>query len=117
MIINNLNINKMELQEKREKIAMLGGYKLITNFPPHVWQNSYKKLTSISFDKDKMFGDLIRIVDDLEHSHDLIIEVKRSQCTIKKMHLTSNKTIIDVDGEGSKQTAIFEALCQLEVGL
>jgi len=107
----------MDLQEKREKIAQLGGYKLITNFPPHVWQNSYKKLTSISFDKDKMFGDLIRIVDDLEHNHNLIIEIKRSQCTIKKMHLTSHKTIIDVDGEGSKQTAIFEALCQLEVGL
>lgn len=105
----------MNLQEKREKIAVLGGYKLITNFPPHIWQNFQYKITTISFDKDKMFGYLMRIVNDLEQRHDLIIEVKRDQCTIKKMHLTSSRTLVDVDGQGSKQSAIFEALSQLEI--
>lgn len=102
-----------QLQKQREKIAELGGYKKITNFTPDVWQNGYKRITSISFDKPKMMGDLMDIVDDLEQSKDLIIEIKRCQCTIKKMHLTSHRTIIDVADDVSKQNAIFSALFQL----
>ena len=106
-------MNKMNLQEKREKIAALAGFEQITNFPPHIWRSGNLNINSISFDKPKMLSTLMNIVDDLEQSKDLIIEIKRHQCTIKKMHLTSHKTIIDVDGEGSKQNAIFNALAQL----
>ena len=103
----------MNLQQKREHIARLGDYKLTTNHHPHIWQSSYSQVTSISFDKPKMFGDLIKIVEYLEKKDDLIIEIKRSQCTIKKMHLTSHRTIVAIDGKGSKQSAIFEALLHL----
>jgi hypothetical protein len=105
----------MNLQEKREKIAKLGDYKLITNFQPHVWQSNYSRVRSIAFDKHKNFGELIKIVDYLEQKHDLIIEIKRDQCIIKKMHLTSNRTLHCTDGMGSKQMAIFEALCKIEI--
>lgn len=103
-----------QILEARNFIAELGGYKLITNYPPNVWSNGSKKLISISFDKPKLYGTLMEIVSKVEQEKDLIIEVKRYQCSISKMHLTRNQKIIEVDGETSKQKAVFQALAKLE---
>ena len=90
-------------------IAEFGGYKLITEFPPNVYQKGNKRLTSISFHKPKMFGELMNLVDYLEQKYDLYIAVKRKQCIIQKMHLTSNRTIVNIEGK-SKQDAVWLAV-------
>ena len=106
---------KTELVKKREAIALLGGYKIITNYPPNVWSNGKNKITNISFDKPKMYKELMDIVSKLEIENDLIIEIKRFQCNIKQMYFTSNRTFISVDGVDSKQKAIFLALSCLMI--
>lgn len=101
------------LQQKRERIAELGGFVKATNYPPHVWKNGNKILTNISFDKPNMMNALMGIVDHIEQSKNLIVEIKRHECIIKEMHLTSHRTIVSVDGDGSKQNAIFNAVSYL----
>lgn len=102
-----------QISEARNNIAKLGGYELITDFPPHIWSNGKKRILNISFDKPKSYLVLLEIVEKIEQEKDLIIEIKRNQCSISKMHLTRNQKFIDVDGETSKQKAIFQALAKL----
>lgn len=106
-------MTKEQIIEARNHIAELGGYKKITNFIPDVWDNGKRKITSLSFDKPTMFGELMNVVSDIEQSKDLIIDVKRCQCSIIKMHLTRNQKFINIDGGTSKQMAIFKALSEL----
>ena len=102
-----------EIIEARESIAKLGGYELITVFPPNIWSNGRKRILNISFDKPKSYAVLLEILEKIEQENDLIIEVKRNECSISKMHLTRNQKFITIDGENSKQQAVFQALSKL----
>ena len=100
-----------DIIEGNRLIADAGGWVLATHFPPHVYRKGGENIDSISFHKAKLFGKLIHIVDLLEQKHDLYIIIKRKQCTIQKMHLTSNQTIIDKEGK-TKQESVWLAIVE-----
>ena len=102
----------MTIDEGNKIIADAGGWKLATHFPPHVYERGSERIDSISFHKAKMFGKLMEIVNMLEQKHDLYITIKRKQCIVQKMHLTSNRTLISKEGS-TKQNSIWIAITEL----
>lgn len=99
-----------EIENGNKMIAEFMGWELIREYPPNnVYKKGNKLITSISFHKRKLFDILLDMVGYLEHQYDLYIIIKRKECTIKEMHLTSDRTLFNIEGK-TKQEAIWFAV-------
>lgn len=99
-------MEKDVMENGNKLIANAGGWKLVTNYPPDVYERGSEKLTSISFHKAKLFDKLMEVVNKLEQTCDLYITIKRKECAIEIMRLTANQKIIHREGN-TKQDAVW----------